>query len=45
MALEVLDLPPIGGNEGKKIIQSLNNIDSSIANSYQGGNKNDGKEN
>lgn len=37
MALEVLDLPPIGGEEGKKIIQSLNNIDSSIANDYQGG--------
>lgn len=37
MALEVLDLPPIGGEEGKKILQSLNNIDSSIANDYQGG--------
>ena len=35
MALEVLDLPIIGGTEGKKIIQSLNNIDSSIANDYQ----------
>ena len=45
MALEVLDLPPIGGDEGKKIIQSLNNIDSSIANSYQGGDENNGKEN
>lgn len=40
MALEVLDLPPIGGEEGQKIIQSLNNIDSSIANDYQGVNKN-----
>lgn len=34
-ALEVLDLPPIGGDEGAKIIQSLNNIDSAIANDYQ----------
>lgn len=37
MVLETLDLPPIGGEEGAKIIQSLNNIDSSIANQYQGG--------
>lgn len=36
-ACEVLDLPAIGGEEGKKILQSLNNIDSSIANQYQGG--------
>ena len=43
MALEVLDMPPIGGEEGSKILQSLNNIDSSIANKYQGG-KEDGKE-
>ena len=35
--LEVLDMPPIGGEEGKKILQSLNNIDSKIANNYQGG--------
>ena len=35
LALEILDLPIIGGEEGKKIIQSLNNIDSSIANDYQ----------
>lgn len=34
---EILDLPPFGGEEGEKILQSLNNIDSSIANSYQGG--------
>lgn len=40
-ALQILDLPPIGGEEGAKIIQSLNNIDSSIANSYQGGDDND----
>lgn len=38
-AREILDLAPIGGEEGNKIIQSLNNIDSSIANDYQGGNE------
>ena len=42
-ALELLDMHPIGGEEGAKILQSLNNIDSSIANDYQGG-KIDGKE-
>ena len=42
MALETLDMPPIGGEEGAKILQSLNNIDSSIANNYQGG-KTDGE--
>lgn len=36
-ALEILDLPPKGGEEGTKILQSLNNIDSTIANQYQGG--------
>lgn len=36
-ALEILDLPPKGGEEGSKILQSLNNIDSTIANQYQGG--------
>lgn len=36
---EILDMSPLGGEEGKKIIQSLNNIDSSIANNYQGGKK------
>lgn len=36
-AREIIDLHPLGGEEGSKIIQSLNNIDSSIANSYQGG--------
>lgn len=41
-ALELLDMHPIGGEEGSKILQSLNNIDSSIANEYQGGNN--GKE-
>lgn len=34
---EILDLPPMGGEEGNKILQSLNNIDSSIANKYQVG--------
>lgn len=41
---EIIDLPPLGGEEGEKILQSLNNIDSSIANSYQGGEK-DGESN
>lgn len=36
-ALELLDMHPIGGEEGAKILQSLNNIDSNIANNYQGG--------
>lgn len=34
---EILDMSPIGGEEGAKIMQSLNFIDSSIANNYQGG--------
>ena len=34
-AREIIDLQPLGGKEGEKIIQSLNNIDSSIANDYQ----------
>lgn len=37
-AREIVDLPALDGEEGLKIIQSLNNIDSSIANEYQGGN-------
>ena len=36
-AREILDLAPIQGEEGDRIIQSLNNIDASIANEYQGG--------
>lgn len=36
-AREIIDLHPLGGEEGAKIIQSLNNIDSSIANDYQKG--------
>ena len=38
-AREIIELPQIGGEEGAKILQSLNNIDSKIANSYQGGEK------
>lgn len=34
-AREILDLPSIGGEAGQKILQSLNNIDSSLANEYQ----------
>lgn len=34
---EILDLAPLGGEEGNRILQSLNNIDSSIANKYQVG--------
>lgn len=41
-ALELLDMNPLGGTEGSKILQSLNNIDSSIANKYQGGKENEG---
>ena len=43
-ALEILDMHPIGGEEGAKILQSLNNINADIADDYQGGNIN-GKEN
>jgi HK97 family phage portal protein len=38
---EILDMSPIGGEEGSKIMQSLNYIDSSQASQYQGGNKNE----
>lgn len=34
---EILDLAPLGGEEGNRILQSLNNIDSTIANQYQVG--------
>lgn len=37
---EILDMAPLGGEEGNKILQSLNNIDSNIANDYQGGGNN-----
>ena len=40
-AREIIELPPLGGEEGSKILQSLNNIDSKIANNYQGGNNNE----
>lgn len=36
-AREIIELPQLGGEEGSKILQSLNNIDSKIANQYQGG--------
>lgn len=36
-AREIIELPALGGEEGSKILQSLNNIDSTIANQYQGG--------
>lgn len=36
-AREIIELPALGGEEGAKILQSLNNIDSKIANNYQGG--------
>lgn len=36
-AREIIELPALGGEEGTKILQSLNNIDSKIANNYQGG--------
>lgn len=36
---EVLDFAPLGGEEGERIVQSLNNIDKKIANEYQGGKK------
>lgn len=36
-AREVVDMAPIGGEQGSKILQSLNNIDTNIANNYQGG--------
>ena len=41
---EILDMAPIGGEKGERIMQSLNYIDSSIANNYQGGG-NDGESN
>jgi HK97 family phage portal protein len=36
-AREILDLPAIGGEEGRKRLQTLNVIDTKIANQYQGG--------
>ena len=40
-ALAILDLPQLEGEEGEKILQSLNTIDSTIANDYQGGKNNE----
>ena len=36
---EILDLPAIGGEEGKKRLQTLNVINANLADKYQGGNK------
>lgn len=42
-AREVLNLPPLGGEEGKKRLQSLNYVDQDKANLYQlGGGANEG---
>ena len=35
---EIIDLAPIGGDMGNRILQSLNNINSELADEYQGGN-------
>lgn len=43
-AREILDLPAIGGEEGKKRLQTLNVINQDLADQYQGG-KNNGKKN
>ncbi len=43
-AREILDLPPIGGEEGNKRLQTLNVINQKIADQYQGGGNN-GKKN
>lgn len=37
---EILDLPAIGGDEGKKRLQTLNVINANLADKYQGGSKN-----
>ncbi len=42
---EILDLAPLGGEEGNKILQSLNNIDSKYANQYQVGGEGNGESN
>ena len=41
---EILDLPALGGEEGNKRLQTLNVINSNLADKYQGGG-NDGKSN
>lgn len=40
-AREILGLAPLGGAEGQRILQSLNSIDTTIANEYQSSKKND----
>ena len=42
---EILDLAPLGGEEGNRILQSLNNIDSKYANQYQVGGEGNGESN
>lgn len=42
---EVLNLEPLPNGEGQKIMQDLNHIDSTIANSYQNGNNEGGENN
>ncbi|CAB1255619.1 HK97 family phage portal protein [Ruminococcaceae bacterium BL-6] len=43
-AREILNMRPIGGEEGKKRLQTLNVVDATKANNYQlGGNSNEGK--
>lgn len=42
--LDILDLPTIGGEEGKKRLQTLNVVNADLADEYQGGKKN-GKSN
>ena len=42
-ARAILGLSPLGGAEGERILQSLNNVDSSIANEYQLGKNKEGK--
>lgn len=41
---EILDLPAIGGEEGSKRLQTLNVINSNLADKYQGGGNNNGQE-
>ena len=41
---EILDLPAIGGEEGNKRLQTLNVINANLADKYQGGINNDGKQ-
>ena len=38
---DILDLPPLGGTEGKKRLQTLNVVNALLADKYQGGNKDD----